>query len=119
MNRTKGLSLALVMVFLGMFAIPLVAVNTKKPQDGMLVVLFLFYALNPVISVILGITSGKNIKFFWFVPVIVTILFCVFSLVTYRTEFPMVYSRIHLVLCGISMVITAVLNRKVKCEDKL
>ena len=114
MKRSRRLTLIILAVFLGMFIIPLFAVNTVKPDVGMLVALILFYVLNLVFSLFLGIASGKDIKFFWFVPILIAVLFWRFSSLSYKTEFPIVYSKLHLVLCGITIALAVFLNRKSK-----
>lgn len=95
-----------------MLIIPLITVNTVKAEVGMVVTLLLFFVLYPVISVWVGIISGKDIKHFWFTPVLVAVLFWIFSSFTYKTAFPIVYSAIYFTVCSVSMIITAIVMRK-------
>lgn len=95
-----------------MLIIPLITVNTVKAEVGMVVTLLLFFVLYPVISVWVGIISGKDIKHFWFTPVLVAVLFWIFSSFTYKTAFPIVYSVIYFTVCSVSMIITAIVMRK-------
>ena len=112
MNFAKRIIVILGLIIISMLIIPLIAVNTVKADAGMVVVLLLFFAVYPVISIWIGIISGKDIKHFWFAPILIAILFWVFSSLTYKTAFPVVYSVIYFIVCSISMLITKAVERK-------
>jgi len=42
----------------------------------MAVILLLFFAINPIYCITLGIFAGKHIKVMWSLPVIAVVLFC-------------------------------------------
>ena len=88
--------------------------NTVKADAGMLVTMMLFFVVHPIVSIVTGILAGKDIKFFWFTPILVACLFWAFSSFTYVTAFPIVYSAAYLVICAISMLITWFVIRKEK-----
>ena len=83
MKRTKRAIVIITSIIVVMLIIPLITVNTVKADAGMLVTMLLFFAVNPVLSVAMGILSGKDIKFFWFTPLLVAGLFWAFSSFTY------------------------------------
>lgn len=112
MNFAKRIIVILGLIIISMLIIPLIAVNTVKADAGMVVVLLLFFAVYPVISIWIGIISGKDIKHFWFAPILIAILFWVFSSLTYKTAFPVVYSVIYFIVCSISMLITKAVEIK-------
>ncbi len=112
MNFAKRIIVILGLIIISMLIIPLIAVNTVKADAGMVVVLLLFFAVYPVISIWIGIISGKDIKHFWFAPILIAILFWAFSSLTYKTAFPVVYSVIYFIVCSISMLITKAVERK-------
>ncbi len=108
MSRFKRLCIILISVIAVMLIVPLITVNTVKADAGMLVTMLLFFTIYPLLSIILGVISGRDIKFFWFVPILIAGLFWLFSSFTYKTAFPIVYSLIYFALSAISMVIGAV-----------
>ena len=111
MKRTKRAIVIITSIIVVMLIIPLITVNTVKADAGMLVTMLLFFAVNPVLSVAMGILSGKDIKFFWFTPLLVAGLFWAFSSFTYETAFPIVYSGIYFIICTIAMLITWVITK--------
>lgn len=58
-----------------MLLLPWMAVTFVKSNDGMVATLLLFFAVNPIYSIILGIFTGKHIKVMWSLPVIAAFLF--------------------------------------------
>lgn len=106
MNLSKRFIVIITLIILSMLIIPLITINTVKADAGMLVALLLFFVLYPIISIWVGIISGKDIKSFWFTPILTAVLFWVFSSFAYNTAFPIVYSIIYFVICCISMLIT-------------
>ena len=110
-KRTKRAIVIITSIIVVMLIIPLITVNTVKADAGMLVTMLLFFAVNPVLSVAMGILSGKDIKFFWFTPLLVAGLFWAFSSFTYETAFPIVYSGIYFIICAITMLITWMITK--------
>lgn len=106
MNRVKRSITILTVIVFFMLVLPLITIHTVKADAGMLVVLLLFFAIHPIVSILVGIWAGKDIKFFWFSPIILAVLFWIFSYFTYEPAFPIVYSAGYFVICTISMVIT-------------
>ncbi len=52
-----------------MFALPWLAVTFVKGDGGMAVCFLLFFAVNPVHSVIMGVFAGKDTGTLWSLPV--------------------------------------------------
>lgn len=114
MNRVKRAIVIFAIIVTAMLIIPLVAVNTVKADAGMLVAMMLFFLVYPVVSIVIGIIAGKDIKFFCFTPLLIAGLFWAFSSLTYETAFPIVYSAIYFVVSAISMVITWTIAKRTK-----
>ena len=112
MNRIKRLIVILAILVTAMLIIPLVAVNTVKADAGMLVAMMLFFLVYPAFSIVIGIIAGKDIKFFWFTPLLIAGLFWAFSSLTYETAFPIVYSAIYLAVSAVSMLITWLVGKR-------
>ncbi len=58
-----------------MLALPWAAVTFVKSDAGMAVSLLLFFAVNPLYSVMLGAFAGKDIRRLWSFPVVLAGLF--------------------------------------------
>ena len=112
MSFIKRIIVILTLITVSMLIIPVITVNTVKADAGMLVALLLFFVVNPAVSVCVGIISGQDFKHFWFTPILIAVLFWVFSSITYQTAFPVVYSIIYLVLSFISVLVTWIIVRK-------
>jgi len=114
MKEMKRFVIIMAFIITAMLIIPLLTVNTIKAEAGMLVALVLFFGLNPIVSVCVGILSGQSIKYFWYTPILTATLFWVFSSFTYQTAFPVVYSAVYFVICLISMLITCIIKKTKK-----
>lgn len=112
MSRIKRLVLILALIIIFMLLIPLLTVNFIESDAGMMAVIILFFIINPFLSLVLGIISGKEIRFFWFTPFLVAVLFWAFSSLTYNTAFPIVYSLIYFAISFISMILTRFFPKK-------
>ncbi|MBR6514068.1 MAG: hypothetical protein IKT46_04450 [Clostridia bacterium] len=95
-----------------MLVVPLITVNTVKAEAGMAVTLLLFFAVHPVVSAAVGILAGKDIRFFWYSPILVAGLFWIFARITYDPAFPIVYSIAYLIISVLSMLITWLITKK-------
>ena len=106
MKRIIRLIVIISVLLMSMVIIPVVTANTVKAESGMLVTLILFFIVEPLASVTVGILSGADIKFFWFTPIFTALLFWMVACFVYQPAFPIVYSAIYFVLCTISMLVT-------------
>lgn len=114
MNRIKRTIVILAIIVTTMLIIPFVAVNTVKADAGMLVAMMLFFLVNPAVSIVIGILAGKDIKFFWFTPLLIAGLFWAFSSLTCETAFPIVYSAIYLAVSAVSVLIAWAITKRAK-----
>jgi len=114
MSKIKRAIIIIAIILSAMLIIPLITVNTVKADAGMLVTMMLFFIVHPIVSIVTGILAGKDIKFFWFTPILVASLFWVFSSFTYVTAFPIVYSAAYFAICTISMLISWLATRNAK-----
>ena len=106
MSRVKRGIIILAVIVISMLIIPMITIHTVKADAGMLVTLLLFFVVYPIVSVVVGVLAGKDIKFFWACPLVLAVLFWLFSCLTYETAFPIVYSSAYFVIGTISMIIT-------------
>lgn len=104
----------IITVLLILLIIPFIAMNIIKPNEGMGFLLLMFFIINPIVSILLGVLSGKNIsKLFW-IPISFAILFPVLYVFTLE-ELVMdlyLYSIGYLVLGLVSMTVTYYLNKR-------
>ena len=96
-----------------MLLLPL-AVTFAKGDEGMAACFILFFAINPIYSVIIGAFAGKNSKQLWHLPVISAVLFLSGTWIFFdmgETAF-ILYAVIYLVLGVLAMLISMVINKK-------
>lgn len=81
----------------------------------MAVCFILFYAVNPMYSIIMGIEAGKNVRSMWSLPIISSVLFLLGTWVFFDiSEITFIlYAGIYLVI-GLAALILSVVIRKNK-----
>jgi hypothetical protein len=100
---------AVVMLFL-----PWLTVTFVKSNAAMAVCMMLFFAVNPLYSVALGILAGKRCKELWLQPIFAALLFLAGAWLFFdmgETAF-LLYAGVYLALGLISMWICALIARK-------
>ena len=96
-----------------MLAFPWLAVTFVKGDAGMAVCFLLFFAVNPLYSVLIGAFSGKDIRHLWSLPVISAVLFLIGTWIFFdmgETAF-ILYAAAYLAL-GIAAMLISVFIRK-------
>ena len=96
-----------------MLMVPWLAVTFVKGDAGMAVCFLLFFAVNPLYSVINGAYAGKDVKYLWSLPVISAVLFLIGTWIFFdmgETAF-ILYAAVYLAL-GIAVMLISMLIRK-------
>ena len=96
-----------------MLAFPWIAVTFVKGDTGMAICFLLFFAVNPLYSVLIGTFVGKDIRHLWSLPVISAVLFLIGTWVFFdmgETAF-ILYAAVYLAL-GIAAMLISILIRK-------
>ncbi len=96
-----------------MLAFPWSAVTFVKGDTGMAICLLLFFAVNPLYSVIIGAFAGKDIRHLWSLPAISAVLFLIGTWIFFdmgETAF-ILYAAVYLAL-GIAAMLISMLIRK-------
>ena len=96
-----------------MLALPWLAVTFAKGDAGMAVCFLLFFAVNPMYSVIVGIAAGKDRKHLWSLPIISAAMFLIGTWILFamgETAF-ILYAMVYLVL-GIAAMLISMFIRK-------
>lgn len=96
-----------------MLAFPWLAVTFVKGDAGMAVCFLLFFAVNPIYSVIIGVFAGKDIRHLWSLPVISAVLFLIGTWIFFdmgETAF-ILYMVAYLAL-GIAVMLISMFIRK-------
>lgn len=97
-----------------MLALPKLAVIFGKADSAMAIFLLIFFVINPIAAIAIGIFSGKNISFAWFQPLLLAVLFVLESWIFFdmgEKDF-IFYAIVYLLLGYISMLITLFVVRK-------
>ena len=97
-----------------MLAFPWLAVTFVKGDVGMAVCFLLFFAVNPLCSVINGAYAGKDVKYLWSLPVISAVLFLIGTWIFFdmgETAF-ILYAAVYLVIGIMAMLISMFIRKK-------
>ena len=95
-------------ILMVMFLLPLTVAKLAPANAGMVLCFILFFAVNPVFSVIEGIYSGLDIKRKWYIPLVVAVVFLLSTWSVFdmgETAF-ILYSVVYLLICITAMLIT-------------
>ena len=110
----KKLIIWTVLAILLMIGCPWLAVEFAG-SAGMAVCFILFFAINPIFSVVCGVSAGKHIKQLWALPMIVAGLFLagVWMFFEMGESAFLLYCGCYLVMGVIAMLISAFVNKGV------
>ena len=83
-------------------------------MDAMGLCFLLFFAVNPLFSLICGVFAGREIKQSWSLPIIVTASFVAGVWLHFEMGEPafLLYGGCYLLICVVAMVISAWIKRK-------
>lgn len=97
-----------------MLVLPWLASAFVKGDVGMAVCFLLFFAVNPLYSVLVGIFAGKWIKALWSLPVISALLFLLgtWAFFDMGERAFLLYAGVYLVLGMLSMLISALVQKR-------
>ncbi len=97
-----------------MLAFPWLAVTFVKGDAGMAVCFLLFFAVNPLYSVINGAFAGKDVKHLWSLPVISAVLFLIGTWIFFDMgEIAFIlYAAVYLVIGIMAMLISMFIRKK-------
>ena len=97
-----------------MLALPWLAVTFVKGDAGMAVCFLLFFAVNPLYSVIIGVFAGKDVKHLWSLSIVSAGLFLTGTWIFFdmgETAF-VLYAVVYLALGIAAMLISMVIRKK-------
>ena len=97
-----------------MLVLPWFADSFVKDDAGMAVCFLLFFTINPIYSVIIGVFAGKNIKRLWGMPAISAVLFLLGSWIFFSMgeRVFILYAGVYLILGIAAMTISMIIHRK-------
>ena len=111
MSIVKRIIVVMTVIFAILLIAPLAVLNFANPMDGMGLMFLLFFAVNPVASIFVGILSGASVKKLWWTPLLFGVMFllcCWLALQEIVLDL-VVYAVIYLLLGMIAMAVTKVL----------
>ena len=97
-----------------MMFFPWCAVTFIKGDGGMAACFLLFFAINPIASVSVGIFSGRNIHASWFQPILLAVLFLIGTWIFFDMgeQAFILYAVVYLLLGFVAMLISVFIVRK-------
>ncbi|MEY8337649.1 hypothetical protein AALB16_06400 [Lachnospiraceae bacterium 62-35] len=102
-----------------MLVLPWLAVAFVNSDGGMAVCLILFFAVDPIYFIIIGIFAGKDVKRLWSLPIISAILFLLGTWIFFdmgESAF-ITYAGIYFVLGMLAMLISMFITLKIQCSS--
>lgn len=112
----KSVILWLTVSVVVMLALPWIAVTFVKSDAGMAVCFLLFFAVNPLYSMVIGAFAGKDIRHIWSLPVISPALFLLGAWIFFdmrETAF-ILYASVYLALGITAMLISMFVRKKIR-----
>ena len=96
-----------------MVGIPFAVVSFLK-EAGMGIFVFLFFIINPLLSVVCGIFAGRNIKRLWSLPLILAVLFLIGAWLFFEFGEPdfLIYGSVYFVIATLVMLISSFIKQK-------
>ena len=112
MVKKNGICILVSMLI--MLFLPWCAVTFIKGDGGMAVCFLLFFAINPIASVNVGIFSGRYIRASWFQPILLAVLFLLGTWVFFDMgeQAFILYAVVYLLLGCVAMLINVFIVRK-------
>ena len=99
-----------------MLVFPWLAVTFVKADAGMAVCFLLFFAVNPLYSVLIGAFAGKDIRPLWSLPVISAALFLIGTWIFFdmvETAF-ILYAGVYIVIGIVAMLISMFVRKNIQ-----
>lgn len=117
MKKNLGVLIAIAFV---MVALPWAAVNFAPGDGGMAVCFVLFFGLNPMCSLFVGIWSGMAVKERWYLPLVNAgvFLLAAWLLFTFREQAFSWFAAAYLGIALLAMVVTIFVVRGIRWELK-
>ena len=112
--KRKTLLLWAVSAIIIMLVLPWMAVNFVSAQAGLTVCFLLFFIVNPIYAVTVGVAAGRNIKSLWYQPAVTSVLFLIGIGVFFETidSAFIMYAFSYLVLGMLAAVISGVVRKR-------
>ncbi len=109
--------IAATMIMLGL---PWLAKLFADSMSGMLVSLILFYAIDPVFSIVMGACAGQDIKGYWYMPIGNAGLFLLGIWLYMSKDLTQFYSYavVYLALGLVSMIISLFARKRIRTSTE-
>ena len=106
MTTTKKIILTFITLIFVMLLIPLLVVWLASPDLGMSLILLLFFVINPLTVIALGVMAGSNVRKLWWIPLVAAAIFPLFFGVAIREIVAelFLYSAIYLCVSTVAMM---------------
>lgn len=103
----------LLLIVAVMFLLPLAAAKLAPADAGMALCFILFFAVNPVFSIVMGILSGINTRRLWYMPIVSAVVFLLSTWLLFdigEMAF-VIYAAVYLTVGMLALFITYLVNR--------
>lgn len=113
MTVKKKILISVITVVTIFLILPVLVLNLAKAEIGLPLILILFFAINPIAEIFLGIIAGTDLQKLWWISVLATICFPLFfSLASLDFVLELfIYSAVYLVIGITTMLIVFFIKR--------
>lgn len=103
-----------------MLGLPFLSKMFADSMSGMLVSLILFYAIDPVFSIVMGACAGQDIKGYWYMPIGNAGLFLLGIWLYMSKDLTQFYSYaiVYLALGAVSMIISLFARKRIRTSTE-
>ena len=106
---------AVVILLLTMLGIPVLLVQCAPADLGMSLTLLMFFAVNPIVVMLLSVMAGTNVKRLWWIPFFAAFFFPIFFGIAVGDTSVLelyIYSAIYLAIGLLSMLFSHLKTKK-------
>ena len=98
MKALHKVLIAVCSIIVCMLCIPWIATKLAEPTWGMSICLFMFFVINPLLSIVLGLMAGTELNRLWWIPLGGALVFPLFFSLVVWSFIPelFIYSALYL-----------------------
>ena len=114
MKLKKKLIISFITMLVLLLALPFIFIKTAEPHEFMVIMMLLFFVVNPITTAIINSMFGKDIKKMWWMSLLFSVVFLLsYWLVLKEVIFDlMIYAGFYLIIGLIVMFVSSLIVKK-------
>lgn len=109
--KRKAIFSFMLIIFI-MLIIP-ACIELLDPKNAMGMIIICFFAINPILSIVLGIIASTEIKKLWWIPIVSAVIFPLLFMIVIK-DFVLdlyIYSSMYLILSFVAIGISLAIKK--------